>query len=356
MKAWAVVAAGKPLEEIELPMPEPKGREILMEVTQCGVCHSDLHFWKGEYNLGGGKIMKIADRGVTLPRAPGHEIVGRVVKLGPEAEGVRVGDQRVIYPWLGCGKCDRCARSEDNLCTAQRSLGVIQHGGFASHVLVPDSHYLVDFGHLDPALAATYACSGLTAHAAIRKIMPLDPDKPVVLIGAGGVGLTAIAMLRALGHRAIISVDVDEKKREAAREEGARDAVDGASEGLTQRILAASGGPVAAVIDFVNISATARTALEVLAKGGILILVGVTGGEIELSLASMIFRALRIEGCNTGSIQELRDVLVLAKAGKLKPIPIERMLGHEANEALLRLRDGKVTGRVVLDKSRPLPS
>ena len=101
MKAWAVVEAGAPLEEIDVPTPEPTGTEVVVEVTHCGVCHSDLHFWKGEYNMGGGKVMKITDRGVTLPRAPGHEIAGRVVAVGPDARGVKVGEYDCPQPRLG---------------------------------------------------------------------------------------------------------------------------------------------------------------------------------------------------------------------------------------------------------------
>ena len=73
MKAWAVVAAGAPLELVDLPTPVPQGSEVLVEVTHCGVCHSDLHFWKGGYDLGGGRFVSLEDRGVVLPRAPGHE-------------------------------------------------------------------------------------------------------------------------------------------------------------------------------------------------------------------------------------------------------------------------------------------
>jgi propanol-preferring alcohol dehydrogenase len=87
MRAWAVVENGAPLKEIELPTPEPKGTEVLIEVTHCGVCHSDLHIWDGYYDLGGGKHMNLKDRGVVLPLAMGHEIVGRVAKLGPDAKG-----------------------------------------------------------------------------------------------------------------------------------------------------------------------------------------------------------------------------------------------------------------------------
>ena len=91
MRAWAVVENGAPLKELELPTPEPKGTEVLIEVTHCGVCHSDLHIWEGYYDIGGGKKMSLKDRGVVLPLAMGHEIVGRVVKLGPDARKRREG-------------------------------------------------------------------------------------------------------------------------------------------------------------------------------------------------------------------------------------------------------------------------
>lgn len=348
MKAWAVVEAGKPLQHIDLPTPEPVGTEVLLEVTHCGVCHSDLHFWHGFYDLGGGNRLRLADRGVTLPRAPGHEIVGRVVGLGPDATGVSVGDLRVVYPWVGCGTCERCADEQDNMCTEQRTLGVIQHGGFGSHVVAPHPRYLVDPGTVDPAVAATYACSGITVYGAVRKVLPLPPDDPVVLIGAGGLGLSAIATLKALGHRAIVSVDIAADKRQAALDSGATAVVDSESANLTQAIVAAAGGPVKAVIDFVNIDATARAGFDALAKGGKFIAVGIGGGMITLSLSGMVFRGLSVAGSLTGSPQDLREVMALAQSGKLAPLPVERVAKDEANEALARLDGGTVTGRLVL--------
>lgn len=347
MKAWAVIAPEQPLELIEVETPRAAGSEVVVEVTHCGVCHSDLHFWHGEYNLGGGRVMKLADRGVTLPRAPGHEIAGRVVAAGPFAEGVAVGDIRVVYPWVGCGSCAECRAEDDNLCLAQRQLGVIEHGGFASHVKVPHPRYLVDPGNVDPGLAATYACSGITVYSAARKILPLDPEQPVVLIGAGGVGLVAISMLRALGHRAIFSVDIAKEKRAAAEAVGAR-AIDGNAEDLTAAILAATGGPVSAVIDFVNNSSTARAGFDCLGKGGRLVLIGVSGGEFTVSLSTMIFGAKSIIGSNTGSLKDLRAVMALANAGKLAPTPIVCCPKHQANQAMEDLRAGRVTGRTIL--------
>jgi alcohol dehydrogenase/propanol-preferring alcohol dehydrogenase len=334
-----------------MPAPEPQGAEVLLEVSHCGVCHSDLHFWKGEYNLGRGKVLRITDRGVTLPRAPGHEVVGRVVAYGPDATGVQKGDRRIVYPWIGCGRCARCRAGEDNLCTKQASIGVVRHGGFGSHVLVPHSRYLVDPGSVDPAVAATYACSGITVLSAIRKLGPMDPDDAIVLIGAGGLGHAAIAMLHALGHRQILVVDVDETKRRSALEAGATAVVDGSADDVTSEIIKAANGLVPYAIDFVNSSETAKAAFESLAKGGRLVLVGAAGGELELSLAGMIFLARSVIGTQTGSLQDLKDVVALAQSGKLKPIPIDRMDSDDANEALLRLKSGQVTGRLVLENS-----
>jgi len=348
MKAWMVVEAKQPLQCFEIETPVPTGTQVLIETTHCGVCHSDLHFWKGEYNMGGGKVMRLADRGVQLPRAPGHEIVGRVVALGPEATGVKIGDTRVVFPWLGCGTCAECTGGQDNLCRTPRGIGVISNGGFGSHVVVPHSRYLADPGKVDPALAATYACSGLTVYSAIRKIMPLDPDRSILLIGAGGVGLMGVAMLKAMDHRNIISVDIDPAKRAAALEAGASQAIDGAGPDLAARIQAPCG-PVAAAVDFVNNDTTARTCLEVLDKGGKLVLVGIAGGELNLSLAGMIFRALTVYGSNTGCPDDLRAVLALANSGKLAPTPLQHFHHDQANEAMQSLYAGKITGRAILD-------
>ena len=350
MRAWAVVENGAPLQEIEVPTPEPRGTEILLEVTHCGVCHSDLHIWEGYYDLGGGKKLSLKDRGVVLPLAMGHEIVGRVVKLGPEvpAGSVRPGDLRIVYPWVGCGACDRCRAEEDNLCITSRALGVFQNGGYATHVVAAHPRHLVDPGTLDPAVAATYACSGITVYSAIRKVMPLRPDEPIVLVGAGGLGLNAVAILRAMGHARIVVVDVSDEKREAAMQAGASHTVDASHDGVTARIIETCGGLVPAVIDFVNGTATARFAFNALQKGGKLIQVGLFGGEMTIPLPPMAMRALTIQGSYVGSPVELRDLVKLAQGGKLAPLPVTRMPQPEANAALMRLRDGKVTGRMVL--------
>jgi alcohol dehydrogenase/propanol-preferring alcohol dehydrogenase len=353
MRAWAVVENDAPLKEIELPTPEPKGTEVLLETTYCGVCHSDLHIWEGRYDLGGGKVMSLKDRGVVLPLAMGHEIVGRVVKLGPEATGVKVGgvkvgDIRIVYPWVGCGKCAQCLSDNDNMCLNSRSLGVYQNGGYGTHVVAPHPRHLVDLGTLDPAIAATYACSGITVYSAIRKVLPLPADEPVVLVGAGGLGLNAIAILKALKHDNIVMVDISAEKRAGALKAGASKVVDGSGEGVSARIIEACGGPVLAVIDLVNGTSSARAAFDALRKGGKLVQVGLFGGELTLSLPLIPIKALTVQGSYVGSVTDLRELVALAQSGAVPALPVTTVAQSQANEALMRLRDGQVNGRIVL--------
>ena len=354
MQIWAVVEARKPLRRLDVPDPVPAGTEVIVRPSHCALCHSDLHFWEGEYNLGGGRIMKLSERGVILPRAISHEMVGTVIALGPEAEGVAIGDRRIVFPWIGCGHCERCRAGEDNLCAATKPIGVATHGGLAQKVVVPHPRYLVDYGDLDPGVAATYACSGITVYGAIRKLEIRDPDSPVVLCGAGGLGFSAIAMLRALGHRAIVAIDINPKKRSAALDAGATAFVDGAAADLPMAIRAAAAAPVLGAIDFVNSDTTARALFDSLAKGGRLVLAGIAGGELTLSLAGMVFLPRSVIGTVTGTVQDLREVVALARSGRLGPIPIERMSIGRANEALMKLQNGKVTGRIVLEHEAAL--
>ncbi len=351
MRAWAVVENGKPLQEIELPTPEPQGDEVLLEVTHAGVCHSDLHIWEGEYDMGARGKLRMTDRGLKLPLAMGHEIVGRVLKWGPGAkgQGLKNGQQRLVFPWVGCGNCARCKRGEENMCAVQsRALGVYQNGGYATHVLASHWRHLIPIDGLDPALAATYACSGVTVYSAIRKLMPMGKREPIVVVGAGGLGLQAIAVLAGMGHRRICAVDVDEAKLEAARAQGATETVLATAEGTAKRIIQACGGPVQGVIDLVNGSQSALAAFDALGKGGKLIQVGLFGGELRVPLPLMPIRAITMRGSYVGSIKELRELVVMAQKGKVPPIPISTAPLHEADAVLNRLREGKITGRTIL--------
>src|SRR5690606_35471629 len=128
----------------------------------------------------------------------------------------------VVFPWIGCGECASCRRGEEHLCTPGRGLGTVTQGGFADHVLVPHPRYLFDKGHVDDALASTYACSGLTAYSALKKVGALVEGDELVLIGAGGVGMMALQVALAQGLKPIV-VDIDDNKLAAAKALGAKE-------------------------------------------------------------------------------------------------------------------------------------
>src|SRR5258708_5068724 len=188
MRSYDVVDFGAPLRQTEKPTPKPQGSEVLLRTLAAGVCHSDLHIWEGWYDLGGGKKLTVKDRGLVPPLTMGHEIVGEVAALGPEATGVKLGDKRLVHPWIGCGTCATCRRGEEQLCMVPRFLGVQKPGGYADHVLVPHPRYLLDLGKLTPAQAAPFACSGITAYGALKCVgEAVLTEQPILIIGAGAL-------------------------------------------------------------------------------------------------------------------------------------------------------------------------
>jgi D-arabinose 1-dehydrogenase-like Zn-dependent alcohol dehydrogenase len=350
MRAYAVKLFCEPVVPIDLADPQPKGTEVVVEVTRCGVCHSDLHLQEGFYDLGGGKKLSLADRGVTPPVVLGHEVLGRLVAKGPDAP---IGDDMMgktflVYPWLGCGKCDLCRSDQENLCPTPSSVGVHRAGGYAEKCMVPHPKYLVDVTGIDPTLAATYACSGLTAYSALRKVT-LAPERDWLLIlGLGGVGLSGLQIARALGHRNIAVADIDPAKRELATANGARVVVDPRAADALATLQAATGGGPAAVIDFVGARATAEFGIAALRKSGTYVVVGLFGGDLTLSIPLIVLRAIAVRGSYVGNLVELRELIDLVKKGQVPPMPVETVPMDEANRALDRLRAGQVSGRLVL--------
>jgi alcohol dehydrogenase/propanol-preferring alcohol dehydrogenase len=352
LEGYAIVKHQAPLEKLDLPTPVPTGSQVLIAVTHAGVCHSDLHIIDGVYDLGSRGTQTFAQRGGVLPLIPGHEIVGTVVSWGPDVEGrgLEVGATRLVFPWIGCGTCARCRADEQNLCLAMKPIGLASHGGYASHLLVPNAKYLLDIDGIDPALAATYACSGVTVYGAVRKLLPLDKDETVVVIGAGGLGLSAVSVLRAIKHERILVIDSNPAKLEAARRHGASETLlaEDESAAISAAIAKICGGVVHSILDTVNAAATALIAFDALTKGGRMIQVGLYGGELRVPLPILTARAATVRGTHVGGLAELRELLDLARSGALPDIPITRRPMHEANDALQALRDGKVVGRTVL--------
>src|SRR5439155_26614539 len=249
---------------------------------------------------------------------------------------------------IGCGECAVCKKGEELLCLNPRTLGTRRAGGYATHVLVPHTRYLLPHDGVPQALAATYTCSGITAFSALKKTRDhLTADDHLVIIGAGGVGGSAVHIAPAAVQAKIIVADIDAQKRAHARQMGAVETIDNSAPDAVKQIMQATGGGAAAAIDFVGSPATMAFGINILRKGGKLVMVGLYGGACPVSTVLFPFKMMTIEGSYVGTLEDLRELLALVQAGKVPPIPIERPPAEAASQALSDLQSGaKVRGRL----------
>jgi propanol-preferring alcohol dehydrogenase len=350
MRCYCVLHHGQPLEPIDRPTPEPQGTEVLLRVQAAGVCHTDLHLWEGHYDMGGGKKLTLAERGIKPPLTLSHEIVGEVVAAGPQAPGdqARMGRVALVHPWIGCGQCPACLRGEENICIKPQALGVARPGGFADYVIVPHPRYLVDIEGLDVAQAAPLACAGVTTFSALKKFGDRIVSDPVVIIGAGGLGLMAIEVLKALGGKGAIVVDLDPAKRQAALAAGALQVIDAKATDAVAQIQQATGGGARAVLDLVGATPTVTLAMGCAARGGHIVICGLMGGDLTVSLPFIPMRPLTLQGSYVGTLAELEELVALVRRTGMRAIPVTRRPMEQANAALQDLHHGRVVGRTVL--------
>ena len=348
MKSAQIIEPNKPLQINEIVLPNPNGNQVIIRVKSTGVCHSDLHLWEGGYDTGDG-FMKVTDRGVKFPVTPGHEVVGTVEQIGDSVEGVNIGDLVLIYPWIGCEQCPTCENGDTNLCESPKSLGVFQNGGYAEYVLVPDSKFLAKINNLDPDAAASLACSGLTAFTAIKKALVNKPEN-ILIVGAGGLGLMGVQIAKALTNSNIICADLDDEKLNSAKKLGATHIVNTKEPDAIKEIMSICNEKgVDSIIDFVNAPPTVKMNLSIIRKRGNMVLVGLFGGSVDLSLVSIPLKAITIQGAYTGSYNDMIELIQLAESGVINPIVSKHYTLDEANIALEDLKNRKIIGRAVIN-------
>jgi alcohol dehydrogenase, propanol-preferring len=358
MKAASITKPKAHLEIISKETPKPIGSQVLVRVQACGVCHSDIHLWEGGYDGPDGEFLKATDRGVRYPLIPGHEIAGEVAEVGEEVASLdlfKKNSKVIVYPWLGEGTCPACREGNENLCDRPRSLGIYNDGGYSEYVLVPSYRYLlnitddIDTGSFDANTACTLTCSSLTAYGAINNAN-LRPYDTAVIIGAGGLGLMAIQLAKAITGSTVIAMDLDDNKLKAAKENGADFIVNSKKENAVIAVMEATQKLGAdAVIDFVNSSKSTEVDMQLLRKRARLVLVGLYGGALKLNLISLPTRAYKLIGSYTGNIAQLAELVSLARRGVIKPLVSDKFKLEQATEALSKLKEGKVMGRGVIN-------
>ena len=349
MKAARIVRVKEPLEIQTLETPKPRGSQVLIKVQSAGVCHSDIHLWEGGYDGPAGSFMKTTDRGVKYPLTPGHEVAGVIESMGEEVEGFTKNEKVLVFPWIGEGLCPACRIGEENLCDKPRSIGVYHDGGYAEYLLVPSYKYLIKLGDMNTDTSATLSCAALTAYGAVKNTH-LRPADNVVIVGAGGLGLMAIQLAKAVTGARIISMDIDDEKLKVAKQNGADFTINSRNQDVTKSIMELTDNlGVDAIIDFVNASKTVETDMQILRRRARIVLVGLFGGALQLNLVIMPTRAYKIIGSYTGSLTDMIELVSLAKRGIIKPVVSNKFNLDQATEALTMLKEGKIVGRGIIN-------
>lgn len=333
MRAAVLAAYGEPLQIRQVPRPVAGHGKLLVRLKACGICHSDVHIWKGD---------------VRPPQAPtpfilGHEGVGVVEAIGEGVRGWAVGDT-VGVPWLHdtCLRCDECIDGYEAFCQHQRAHGLNVPGGFAEYVAVDAAFAVPVPAGVDPLATAPVMCAGVTAYGAIRRA-GVTAGERLAVFGCGGLGLYAVQIAARMGVH-VLAVDRDLAKLEHARRYGAA-AVETAGEGL-ERLLADNPGYHAA-INFAPTPATWAGIVASVRPRGRIVAAALVSEPVPLIQEWLTATGVTITGTSVGTRQEMREVVALhARQPLLNPIE-EIDLAH-ATDALHALEGGKARGRFVI--------
>lgn len=337
MKA-AVLHALKTLLVIEqVPVPEPGHGDLLIKVTACGVCHSDLHAVDGDWSPP-----------PVIPLIPGHEVAGRVVKLGTGVTDFKVGDE-VGVPWMysSCGACEFCLAGMETICQKGEATGYTKPGGYAEYMVAPAAFVARLPGGTDPYAMAPILCAGVTTYRGLKRT-GARPGQWVAIVGIGGLGHIAVQYAKAMGLR-VVAVDVADEKLQLAKTLGAEVLINGAQEDAVAAVQQKIGGAHAAVVTAVATKAFEQ-AIQMLRPAGTVAYIGLPGGksdEIRASISAIANWELTIRGSNVGTRQDLQEAVAFASNGLVKAT-IRTAELETINDIFDEMRSGKIVGRIVL--------
>jgi NADPH:quinone reductase-like Zn-dependent oxidoreductase len=319
------------------PEPLPGPSDALIEVKGCGINHLDIWVRKG------------GPRGFPLPLVLGSDAAG-VVREAPPGSRLKPGDEVVIFPAEGCGRCPACERGDEQLCTEFKIYGAARDGGLAELMALPARNCLPKPRGLSFVEAAAVPINYVTAWHMLTARAGLRPGETVLIQAAGsGVSTAAIQIARFLGGRVIATSSTPEKL-EHARGQGADFALNYKSEDVPARVRDITGGQGAQVVlDHVG-AATWEADIQSLAKGGRLVFCGATSGpEAKLNLSALYLKGQSVLGSTMGTRDELRTVLALMERGSFRPV-VGRLFPMEKIQEVHRLLEsGEQTGKVVVE-------
>ncbi|MEU9356383.1 alcohol dehydrogenase catalytic domain-containing protein [Streptomyces griseoloalbus] len=333
MRAAVATGAGAPLILKDLDVPEPGPGEVLVRVTACGVCFSDLNLLRGHYPF------------ARFPVVPGHEITGVVTAVGtgvswPEV-GAAVGAQ---FLYDSCGHCDHCVRGDQILCPRKLVTGVVADGGYAQYALLKAGFVTPLPAGLDPVAAAPLMCAGLTAFNGLRQ-GGVRAGARVAVVGAGGVGGLAVRYAVAMGARVAV-VGRSRRGEDQAKALGAELYV-AAQESDPAQALKAWDGGADLVLNAAPSTEAAAATLGGLAPDGTLMLCGYGTEPLVLPTQPMVLSRLRVAASPSGSPHDLRDTLAFSVAHGILP-DVTPIALDEAPAVLDAMAAGTARGRSVI--------
>ena len=333
MRAVRVTAFGERPVVSDVAVPAPGPRDVLVRVAATGLCRSDVHAWHG-------------DDSNELPYTPGHEFAGVVAAVGSSVERVAVGD-RVTAPFVaGCGACDDCAAGRAQVCRAQQQPGFTYDGSFAEYVLLKNADFnAVPIPDEVPfEAAALLGCRFATSYRALVDRAALVAGETVVVLGCGGVGLSAVRIAVALGAR-VVAVDVSAPALDLARESGASAVVDSTGldeEAVVAAIRSAAGGGTHVAIEALGRAATLAVGIRSLLSGGRLVQIGLLATDPVVPMGEVIARELAVLGSHGMAAADYPRLLDLVRSGSLRPeqLVVRRIRLDDVPDALLALAAG----------------
>ncbi|KAB1927178.1 alcohol dehydrogenase catalytic domain-containing protein [Micromonospora saelicesensis] len=334
MRATVVTAFDRPLEMLDLPVPEPGPGEMLVRIEASGLCHTDIHAARGDWPVR-----------PNPPFVPGHEGVGIVERVGPGVTEHAVGD-RVALPWLGwaCGTCSYCVTGWETLCESQRNTGYSIDGAHAEYAVTAARYAVRVPEGVDPFEAAPLTCAGLTTYKAV-KVAGVRPGDRVAIFGIGGLGHLAQQYAQLFGGETV-AVDVTAEKLALATALGATHTVNAAQVDPVDAITHLGGADVAIVL------AANPTVIEqahrCLRRGGRLVLVSLPKeNTIALPVFETVLKGITVVGSIVGTRADLAEVFRLHAAGRTRVAYEIRKL-DDINTAVEDVLAGRVTARLVL--------
>ena len=325
-------------------VPDPviaKSSDVIVRIGGAGVCRTDLHViegvWRPHMDPTGSEL---------LPFILGHENAGWIEEIGPEVEGLKIGDPVIVHPKISNGTCIACRRGQD-MHGEGTFPGLDSNGGYAEALVTSARNIVALPKTLSPKDVAPYSDAGLTAYRAAKKATRhLLPGEYCVVIGAGGLGHIAIQVLRAMCAAEIIVVDTSDVSLQLAQECGA-DHLIKADGGEVDAVLSITKGHGAeAVIDFVGEKGTTAKGIAMTRNAGSYYVVGY-GEDVQVPTVDLVITEKNIIGNLVGTWSELTELMELAHRGLVQLETHEFKL-EDANAALQSLHNGKIKGRAVL--------